>query len=50
MHNIIHIYIYIYYICGDQLSLEYYLGWMDWAYGLMTQSEDADISEDGQLR
>ena len=36
--------------CGDQLSLEYCLGWMDWACGLMTQSEDADISEDGQLR
>ena len=36
--------------CGDQLSQEYCLGLMDWANGPMTQSEDAGISEDGQLR
>ena len=36
--------------CGDQLSLKYCLGLMDWACGPMTQSEDADISKDGQLR
>ena len=28
----------------------YYSGWEGWAYGLITQSEDEDISEDDQLR
>ena len=32
------------------MSLEYCLGWMDWVCGPMTQSEDADISKDDQLR
>ena len=36
--------------CGDQLSLEYYWGCMDWAIGPMTRCEDASKSEDGQLR
>ena len=40
--------VFIYY-CGDQFSLEYCLGLMDWACDPMTQSKDTNISEDGQL-
>ena len=36
--------------CGDRLSIEYYWNCMDRAYGPMAQSEDANRSEDGQLR
>ena len=36
--------------CGDQLSMEYCWNCMDRAYGPMAQSEDANWSEDGQLR
>ena len=41
---------YYYYYCGDQLSMKYCRSCMDRAYGPMAQSEEANPSEDGQLR
>ena len=38
----------VYILCGP-VVYEYCWGCMDWAYGPMAQSEDANQSEDGQL-